>query len=956
MFYQMIEKQRNKWYAENCSVADLISYMGKNNKMRDAQIDAIKTYLYLKIACKNKPLYELFTNGKFNSLNLDELPVPTAVRETLSNNPALAALYECCYQKVAGKKISTNGIEAIQDNPATINANEFFKNVFYGVTYSDYLFSLPMGAGKTYLMAAFIYLDLYFAMNEPTNKAFAHNFIIFAPSGLKSSVVPSLKTIQNFDPSWIIAEPVASELKRKLIFEVLDENKTAKKSNKTRNPNAQKIANHQPFADLFGLVAITNAEKVILDRIQEKNGQISLFDESEDIRDKQANELRNLIGKLPNLSIFIDEVHHAATDEKKLRAVVNKWATSGTVNSVIGFSGTPYLQKAEQFFITDESGIKTEEISNIVYYYRLVDGIGNFLKKPVVYTSSSNNRLEIVESGVRQFLDDYKDKIYPDGTCAKLGIYCGSIETLEEQVYPLIEKIVADYGLNSAEVILKFHGGNKNYPIPTDSEYEFASLDKPLSKKKIILLVQIGKEGWDCRSLTGIILSQEGDCSTNMVLQTSCRCLRQVEKGVIESALIYLNEGNAKTLNLQLQQQHKINLDDFQKGTQATFYPIKRYDRTKYLKLPKVDFYQLKINYCTFNEEEPTDIADKILQSPAGTEIQMLKEKNEMSTELRRIDIDIDSTERGTMIANFNTWMNEICKESFGFVGYESLTPYITELKKVFDKITFIKDDNYYFSSLFNQVVVRENIRKAFYAKRSFKTTEELIPDEASLLHVENFTNEIITSTPKIFTPDADTVEKIIADDKGVLGLSKVEKHMLELAKATNNTEIIKLLSNKSFSHAMKNNSYHYLPYKTDSDFEIKFLEEILTFDVVKELNLEVYYNGDRALTEFKIKCYKSANGKLRYIGMYTPDFLIIKRKNRDIHKLIIVETKGKIYANDPTFVDKRQFTVNDFILKNNEMFGYNKFAYLYLEDSISENNRIIRTIETVKEFFTEIN
>ena len=57
-----------------------------------------------------------------------------------------------------------------------------------------------MGAGKTYLMAAFIYLDLYFAKNVPTNPAFAHNFIIFAPSGLKSSVVPSLKTIQDFNP------------------------------------------------------------------------------------------------------------------------------------------------------------------------------------------------------------------------------------------------------------------------------------------------------------------------------------------------------------------------------------------------------------------------------------------------------------------------------------------------------------------------------------------------------------------------------------------------------------------------------------------------------------------------------------------------------------------------------------------------------------------------------------
>lgn len=28
-----------------------------------------------------------------------------------------------------------------------------------------------MGAGKTFLMSAFIYLDLYFAMNEPYNKA-----------------------------------------------------------------------------------------------------------------------------------------------------------------------------------------------------------------------------------------------------------------------------------------------------------------------------------------------------------------------------------------------------------------------------------------------------------------------------------------------------------------------------------------------------------------------------------------------------------------------------------------------------------------------------------------------------------------------------------------------------------------------------------------------------------------
>lgn len=62
------------------------------------------------------------------------------------------------------------------------------------------------------------------------------------------------------------------------------------------------------MSELFGLVAVTNAEKVILDRIKETKGQISFLEESDDEKDRQANELRNLIGKLPSLSIFIDEV------------------------------------------------------------------------------------------------------------------------------------------------------------------------------------------------------------------------------------------------------------------------------------------------------------------------------------------------------------------------------------------------------------------------------------------------------------------------------------------------------------------------------------------------------------------------------------------------------------------------------------------------------------------------
>ena len=280
MFYKMIERARDRWYASpECTVTDLIGYMVHQEYLRDAQIEAIKTYLFLKIACGNEPLHRLFSSGKFNSLNLNDLEISNRVREYFAENPAAAALYEySCLTNHADEMLAAKLAKQIRTDIDGINYKQFFYKAFYEVSYTDYLFSLPMGAGKTYLMAAFIYLDLYFANHEPDNPAFAHNFIVFAPSGLKSSVVPSLRTIQKFDPAWVIPEPAASRLKRQLSFEVLDQGKTASKSNKTKNPNVQKIANHQPLSDLFGLVAVTNAEKVILDRIKETKGQLSFFE------------------------------------------------------------------------------------------------------------------------------------------------------------------------------------------------------------------------------------------------------------------------------------------------------------------------------------------------------------------------------------------------------------------------------------------------------------------------------------------------------------------------------------------------------------------------------------------------------------------------------------------------------------------------------------------------------
>lgn len=878
MFYKMIENKCKEWYSsDQCTVRNLIEYIEKTGQMRDAQIEAIKVYLFLKIGCECKPLEFLFRYGCFNSINLNDIELSTATREYLEENPAATALFE--YSRLTndkGEQVSEKLEKQIKKDPSSIDYDAFFRTAFYGVSYTDYLFSLPMGAGKTYLMAAFIYIDLYFALNEPTNPAFAHNFIIFAPSGLKSSVVPSLKTIQNFNPAWIIPEPAATDIKRMISFEVLDQGKTANKSNKTKNPNVQKIANHQPLSELFGLVAVTNAEKVILDRIQEKSGQINMFEESDDEKDRQANELRNLIGKLPSLSIFIDEVHHAVSDEIKLRAVVTKWAQNHTVNSVIGFSGTPYLEKAEKFKVLDSLSVGTAEITNIVYYYPLIDGVGNFLKRPVVK--------------------------------------------------------IADIA---------------------DSQMQFDILDKSISKIRIVLLVQIGKEGWDCRSLTGIILSQEGDCPTNMVLQTSCRCLRQVIKGNPETALIYLNESNANKLNVQLEQQHHISLKEFSSADNSKT-PLKRYNRTAHLKLPKVDFYQLKINYDTLTVEK-ADPANTIAVSADSARLaDSIIKTTDLSMDESKTSITVDDTEYGTEPATFNSWIYGIMKGGFGSPTVAELMKYAEQLKTVYQKITFEKDGSRYYSSHYNRQLVEANIRKSFSDRLDFNTTEELIPEEANLLNIANFTPEVYTDKPTDYYPTQGVVENIIKDDKGKLKLDPKMEETIRFLEENGNAAMAATLRAQSSSHTNKDRSFHYLPYRTDSGFEQTFLKEVLSFDEIENLGLEVYYNGDRAMTEFKIKCYKKTGNKWSYVGIYTPDFLIIKRKDGKIHKIIVVETKGEIYAKDPTFKEKKTFMETEFSKQNNTAFGYERFDYLYLEDTLPEKDRMTLTRRKICEFFKE--
>lgn len=947
MFYRLIENKREQWLSSGaCPVRHLLEYIQKKGKLRDAQFEAIKTYLYLKIACDNKPLWQLFAEGSFSSLDISQLELTDSSRTELSTNRAAVALLEYARLKDKDGRQLAPALESfIKQNASAIDYEDTFKKIFYGVEYPDYLFSLPMGAGKTYLMAAFIYLDLYFAQNEPDNPRFAHNFIVLAPSGLKSSIVPSLKHIQEFDPSWIIPEPTATQLKRLIKFEVLDEQKAAGRSNRIKNPNAQKINNHQPLEDLMGLVAITNAEKVILDRFDD-NSDPSLLTKEALRQFEIANELREIIGHIPRLAILIDEVHHAADGDIKLRQVVNGWTKRSTFNSVLGFSGTPYLDSAERITLASQFSIKNTNLSNVVYYYPLIDGIDNFLKNPVVKYADSDYD-EIVARGVTEFYDNFGDLVYENGTCAKLAIYCGKIETLEENVYPLVAEISGRYGLNPTDIILKYHDGNSRYPKPEGAEATFASLDTAISRIKIILLVQIGKEGWDCKSLTGVILPQKGVCPTNMVLQTSCRCLRQVSRHKKETALIWMNKFNADTLNRQLKQQQNITLQEFSSKHADNVGYIERYSRMDFLKVPPIDFYQLKVSYETLIVDNADNPADRLKEDrifAASTKV--LVHQQDMAGREIRVEEQEEAIVRQ---CSFNWWLHLIAKESFGTLSTEKLLTCEKELRAIYDRITEIENGHSVENSAFDHARIRSLIRQAFLPIRDYSEREEILPCKASLLQIEKLTSPV-ENCPR-FYPSQNTVREIVAWDKNPKDkeLSPEVRKLISQLQALGQ-DVTSLLPQKD-PHPERKQTYHYLPYRFDSSLERSFLQEIIP--VLNGRNLEVYFNGDDTLTEFKIRCYKQTGHHWHYIGLYYPDFLIIRRDaGGEIHQVAIIETKGQGFA--AGFADKRRFIETAFLEKNNEKFGYRRFEFLYLEDGMTREERQHKILRTLQQFFTE--
>ena len=491
-----------------------------------------------------------------------------------------------------------------------------------------------------------------------------------------------------------------------------------------------------------------------------------------------------------------------------------------------------------------------------------------------------------------------------------------------------------------------------------------------MSQKRVILLVQIGKEGWDCRSLTGVILAQRGDSPTNMVLQTTCRCLRQVDRGQHETALIWLNEDNVKYLDKQLGEEQQTSVQEINALTRSEEpAAIPRYARAEHLRLPPIDFYQLHIRYEAVSVEEAPDASARLADLLADldryrifAQVQTGAVVGETSSRLAFNDVSVVSDVAGEA-ARLDFWLAQIAKESFGTLALAELDRCRPQLAQIFAAITVAQDGRRRFNELFDQARIRSAVRLAFSPKRELQTSEETIPQTAQLLLAAKLD---ATADKNLYPPQEDVALILKADASG----RTIEQIEEEHAQAQAQMQAMQEQMLKQFGGTLfavpqmppvpdlslavrsKEHTFHYLPYSfAQSKLELRFIEACLKLDLFKARGLEVYYNGERGLTEFVIACYQRKNGFWKRLGNSRPTSCCCSARPREqVHKVLIVETKGAGF--EQAFAGRRRFVESDFLRLNAAQFGYDRFDFLYIREDDSPAQSVAKLAAKIDAFF----
>lgn len=448
-----------------------------------------------------------------------------------------------------------------------------YKSVFAAMrknsrVYPNYIFALTMGTGKTILMATCIFYEFLLGNKFEKDARYCHNALVFAPD---KTVLQSLKEIESFDLTRVVPPEYVNFLTTHLRFHYLEEAGTSLDTlDRSRFniivSNTQKIILKRQRKEktavdqLFGATGNTLANS----GVYADAADLYAFDQPEEEGELTTNQRFEKLCRLEQLGIYVDEAHHAfgkalAKDmgigaketDTSLRTTIDVLAASlnaaGTrVVACYNYTGTPYVGR--------------EVLPEVVYAYGLKEAIDKgFLKKVRLHGYSTTRTNEFVDIAVECFLLE-SSSLRPEGMLPKLAFFAANIEELTKELKPAVERALAKHGIPTSRILVNV--GDEKLTTNDDIR-EFNRLDTEASEKQFILLVNKGREGWNCRSLFGVGLFREPK-SRVFVLQATMRCLRSVGQAQ-HTGHVFLSNDNLEILNDELEQNFRISAEELQK-------------------------------------------------------------------------------------------------------------------------------------------------------------------------------------------------------------------------------------------------------------------------------------------------------------------------------------------------------------------------------------------------------
>lgn len=504
--------------------------------LRKPQFEALEMYIFIKEFMNNAQVYEMFDEWRNRRGNFSD-----------------ASYYA----------VTKGGQMILDENLSEEQTDTLFKQMKkYRESYPNYIYALTMGLGKTILMATCIFYEFLLAKKYPRDKRFCHNALVFAPD---KTVLQSLREIMTFDKKKVVPNEYAGVLDSNIKFHFLDETGTIL---------------HTIDGSDFNII-ISNTQKIIVKKkrkdvppgqmLFDTSGLLSAVyggDDSDDAWDDTTlmdNQRFKKLCRLPQLGVYVDEAHHlfGADLEKQIRAgganktslrdTINLLASNTSIVACYNYTGTPY--------------VKNQPLPEVVYSYGLRESIwGGYLKDadPIGYENVKSE--EFLRDAVKKFWGRYGGNTYEELN-PKLAIYAASIEEAVSEVKPALENILSELGIPLTKILLNV--GDAKY-TKNDDIRNFNNLDVKESEgndKQFIILVEKGKEGWNCRSLFGVALFRNPS-SKIFVLQATMRCLRSItDEG--HTATIFLSKENFDILNDELHKNFNMTINDLKEPSNA---------------------------------------------------------------------------------------------------------------------------------------------------------------------------------------------------------------------------------------------------------------------------------------------------------------------------------------------------------------------------------------------------